>query len=364
MKKTLTTGLMIVLSAAVLSACGTSGALNAAALGGSDNAFSQLSLENSDSASGFKGFRNKNANPMGAQKGQMGQKGFQGPAAGFALGFLGDLNLTDTQKSEIQSIMEAAKANQPERPTAAERPVVDVTAMKAAQEAIQEKISAAFVSESFDADALLAEMESLRPEAPGNRPDPAVMELVRAQQTLDIWNVLTAEQKTTVTTKSAEFASKIAEMDANRPDKADKGPAQMLTQLTDKLSLTTEQQATLAAAFEANRPAAPSKPDPEALVTLLNSGSATAASIAALHTRPEKAAANPFTALTTLHGVLTAEQRQVFVDSGLLKQPGPGGPGGFDKGHGAQGAHGGPGKGAMMGQRPGMGERPDFQFDV
>jgi hypothetical protein len=374
MKKTLTSGLMIVLSAAVLSACGADGALNAANLGGSDNAFSQLSLENSDTTS-IQGFRNKKP----GQKGQMGfQKGPQG--AGFAFDFMGDLNLTDAQKTEIQGIMEAAKANQPVRPTPAERPAAaDATTMKAAQDAIQDKISAAFVSDSFDADALHAEMESLHPE-PANRPDPEAMELAHAQQTLDIWNVLTAEQHAMVTTKAAEFASKIAEMDANRPEKADqsnKAPEQMLSQFTSKLSLTTEQQAALTAAFEANRPAAPAKPDPQALITLLNSGSATAESIAALHTRPEKVDNNPLTALATLHSILTAEQRQTFVDSGLLKQPGPGGPGrlggpaghngGFDKGDmnkGGFGGAGGPGGHPMMGQRPGMGEHPDFPLDA
>jgi Spy/CpxP family protein refolding chaperone len=372
MKKTLTTGLMVVLSAAVLSACGSSGALNAAGLGGSDNAFSQLSLENSDSASPGKGFGYKKQGPMGFQK------GLQGPGPGFALGFWGDLSLTDAQKTEIQGIMEAAKANQPARPTATERPTPpDAAAIRAAQDAIHDKISAAFVSDSFDADALHAEMKSLHPE-PNPRPDPAAMELAHAQQTLDLWNVLTAEQKTTVTTKSAEFADKMTAMEAKRPEKANKRPEQGLALFTEKLSLTADQQAALTAAFEANRPAAPAKPDPQALITLLNSGSATAESIAALHTRPQQLDHNPLKPLATLHSILTAEQRQTFVDSGLLKQPGPGGPGGHagpgghpgagPKGHfGGPGGHagpGGPGSHPMMGQRPGMGERPDFPSDA
>lgn len=299
MKKTLTTGLMMVLSAAILSACGTDGAINAASLGGSDNTFSQLSLKNNGAASNVKGFRSK----MGAQKeGPQGAGPNAGLGLGFAFGSFSELNLTDAQKAEIQSIMEAAKANQPKRPTAAERPAAPDAA---AAQAAQAKISAAFLSDSFDATALHAELESLRPQGDNKRPDPAVMELARAQQTLDIWNVLSAEQKATVSTKAAEFASKMAEM-------------------------------------EANRPAAPAKPDPQALITLLNSGSATAESIAALHTRPAKVDHNPLTALETLHSALTAEQRQSFVDSGLLKQPGHGGP----KNH------------------PGMGQRLNIQFDA
>ncbi len=335
MKKTLTTGLMIVLSAAVLSACGTDGALNAASLNGSDNAFSQLALQDNATASDQgKGFRNKMGGQMGAKKG-----GPQGDGKGIAFGFLADLNLTDAQKTEIQSIMEATKANSPERTAPGERPAApDATAIQA----VQDKISAAFVSDNFDADALHAELESLRPEAPGDRPDPAAMEWVRAQQTLDIWNVLSAEQKATATSKAADFVSKMEEMDANRPEHGPKGPEQQLAQFTEKLSLSSDQQATLTAAFEANRPAAPAKPDPQALITLLNSGAATAESIAALHTRPEKVEHNPLSALATLHNVLTPDQRQIFVDSGLLKQGkrGPGAP------------EGGPGAKPQMGQRP------------
>ena len=347
MKKTLTTGLMIVLSAAVLSACGTDGALNAASLGGSDNAFSQLSLENGGAAS-MNGFRNKK----------------QGPGAGFALGFLGELNLSDDQKAEIQSIMEAAKADQPKRPDNAERPAPPDAA---AVQAVQDKISAAFLSDSFDAEALHAEMESLRPAPAADRPDPAVIELARAQQTLNIWNVLSAEQKATVTEKAAEFANKMAGMDAHRPGPP-QGPEGKLSQLSETLSLTAEQQAALTAAFEDHRPAAPEKPDPEALITLLNSGSATAESIAALHTRPEKGVHNPLSALAAIHSVLSAEQRQNFVDIGLLKQPGPGhqkDPAQGLRHPGGPGGPGGPGAGhPMMGQRPGMGERPDFPLDV
>lgn len=345
MKKIVTTGLMMVLSAAVLSACGGENAINASALG-SDNVFSQLALsDDASSDTAVAGF--------GKGKMQMGQKGGRGGHGEF--GFLSaDLNLTDAQKTEIQSIMEAAKADRPEVDATTRPTPPDASAVQA----VQDKINAAFLSESFDAEALHTEMESLHPA----RPEPAdrsTLALARAQQTLDIWNVLTAEQQATVASKAAEQATAIAEREANRPEFADKGAAH-LSQLTEKLSLTEAQQTALSAAFEANRPAAPERPDPQALITLLSSGSATAEAIAALHTPPEKVDHNPLTQLATLHSVLTAEQRQLFVDSGLLKAGrGPGladGPmhqGGFKQGGPGQGGFGRGGH-PMMGQRPGL----------
>ncbi len=348
----------MVLSAAVLSACGGENAINAAALGSNDAFFSQLALsDDASSETTIAGF--------GKGKMQMGQKDGRGGhgEAGFGpagFGFLSaDLNLTDAQKTEIQSILEAAKADRPEPPAAGERPTPpDASAI----EAVQDKIKTAFLSESFDAAALHAEMESLHP-APVEPADHSALTLARAQQTLDIWNVLTAEQQATVASKAAEQATAIAEREANRPEVADKGAAH-LTQLTEKLSLTEAQQSALSAAFEANRPAAPAKPDPQALITLLSSGSATAEAIAALHKHPEKVDQNPLSPLAALHSVLSAEQRQVFVDSGLLNAGrGPGladGPmhlGGIKEGGFKQGpAQGGPGRGGhpMMGHRPGL----------
>lgn len=335
MKKIVTTGLMMVFSAAVLSACGGENAINASALGGSDNVFSQLALTDDASSeadtSAIASVRK--GKMMGHKKGH----GERGEAFGF--GFLSaDLALTDAQKTEIQSILAAAKADRPE--ATGERPTPpDASAVQA----VHDKISAAFVSDSFDADALHAEMESLHPERP-EATDQNERALSRAQQTLDLWNVLTAEQQATVVSKAAERASEMAEKAANRPEREDKGAAHLAT-LTEKLSLTEAQQSALSTAFEANRPAAPERPDPQALINLLNSGSATAASIAALHTPPEKVDHNPLDKLATLHSVLTPEQRQLFVDSGLLKAGGKRGghamaagpkQGGFGKGRGGQ----------------------------
>ena len=359
----------MVLSAAVLSACGSSGALNASSLG-SDNVFSQLSLSEEGTATASADsamFRAGGKKGHGKGHGKDGRPGF---GAGNFLGAFADLALTDAQKAEIQSIMEAAKANRPERP---EQNSSFTPPDAEAIQAVQDKISAAFVSDSFDADALHAEMVSLHP-APADAPDRSAMELARAQQTLDIWNVLTAEQKATVVSKAAEFADQMAEMEANRPEREAKDPAQHLAQLTEALTLSADQQAALTAAYEANRPAEREKPDPQALITLLNSGSATAESIAALHTPPEKVDHNPLTRLETLHSILTAEQRQTFVDNGLLKQgrgPGHGpvgpemggkrggfgGPGGFEGFRGSD--KGGRGGHGMMGQRPDLAVSPD-----
>lgn len=302
MKKTLTTGFMMVLSTTLLSACG--GDRSLATLSDKSSAFAALSLDPQDNDANQKNCHHNKDKKMGHPK---------GPGPGFIFGMLSELNLSDTQKAEIQGLMETEHANRPERPAPPDA---------AAIQAVQAKINAAFVSERFDADGLHAEMKSIH-DAAGERPDPAVMALARATHTLNVWNVLTAEQKAAVTTKVAALASEMAEREANRPEKTDRGPEHMLAQLSQKLKLSSEQQTALSTALEAHKSPAHIKPDPQALITLLNSGSATAASIAALHPQPEKVERNPLTMLASLHSVLRVEQRQTFVDSGLIKPPGP-----------------------------------------
>lgn len=313
MKKTLTTGFMMVLSTTLLSACG--GARSLATLSDNSSTFSALSFDSQDNDANQKDCHHNNDKKMGHPK---------GPGPGFIFGMLSELNLSETQKAEIQSLMKAEHANRPERPAPPDA---------AAIQAVQAKISTAFVSDRFDADSLHAEMKSIH-DAVGERPDPVVMELAHAQHTLNVWNILTTEQRATLSTKVAALSSEMAEREAKRPEKTGKGPEHMLAQLSQKLTLSTAQQAALNTVFEAHKPPAHIKPDPQVLITLLNSGSATAASIAALHPRPEKVEHNPLSILESLHDVLSTEQRQRFADSGLLKPSGHhGGPGRHGGGH-------------------------------
>ncbi len=309
-KKIVTASLTLAMSAVLLSACGSDASLNAALTGSEDSRFfSQLSLDEAATA--------MSEGPK--MKGQKGRKGFQKGQKGKRGGmipFLKGVELTDTQQTEIKAIMEAAKANQPEK---TERVRPDKEAMTA----VQEKVKAAFVSETFDAATLKAELEALKPAQ-----DEAAHEarrLAHAETTLKIWNVLTAEQKATAVAN----ASTLAASKADRPERP--SPVE---HLSTALSLTDAQKASLETVFEANKP---ERPDPTAMLTVLNSGNATAADLVALHQRPEKG--GRLNMLQTLHGVLTAEQRQAFAEKGLMA-------------HGKRG-HGGPGHAAKGGQMKG-----------
>lgn len=284
------------------------------------------------------------------QRGGKGMKGGPGGHGGFQLFFGPELELTEEQQSQLQALRESLK------------PADDNTRPDQSQlQAFKTQIEAAFVSDTFDVSTLEAQINA-------NRPDPEARLSAEAEVLIKSWAILTADQKATVKSKQAEMSAKFAEMAANRPEPpADSERPERVNPLVEKLNLTTEQQAALEA-LKPERPDTATAPTDvaSAVIAELESGSATAASLATIlkSNRPE-VAKSPLSQLAELHAILSAEQRQAFVDAGLL-MAGPGGPGG-KAGHagpggangGFGGGFGGPGKmGGKMGHGP-MGAGPE-----
>ena len=142
-----------------------------------------------------------------------------------------------------------------------------------------------------------------------------------------------------------------------------------IERLTSTLNLTADQQASIKAAFETNKPdfegqKAAMQANRTAIQAELDAASPSAANLVTLlkANRPEKAN-HGLAQLAQLHAILTAEQRQSFVDTGLAlghgAQRGPGGPGG----HGGPGGRGGHGGEKGVGFGPGM-PRPGLEMST
>ncbi|MGV3525724.1 MAG: Spy/CpxP family protein refolding chaperone [Candidatus Sericytochromatia bacterium] len=280
---------------------------------------------------GGKGLRGGHGGPGGK-----GGFGFPGLAFGGA-----DLNLTEAQKTQLQALQaEARSFMEANRPTATQAPEDHAAAHAAAQAAI----NAAFVSDSFDVDALQASLASAKPVAPA-APSEAVLDF-QADLLIRSYQILTAEQRTQIAERVAEHA---AQEPATRPSPpADRGNP-MLERLTTALSLSAEQQAELETAFAAAFAAREDKADHHAeaqarqteILAILNQATPDKAALKALLQPPDRAQTAPsdprLAQLAILHDVLSAEQRELFVST--QSEIGPGGRG-----------HGGPGR--MGGQPP------------
>lgn len=282
----------------------------------------------------------------GQKVSQGGQGDHKGKGGGMGMGgidFAG-ITLTDEQKTALQALRESYK---PEEPAAS-----DLNQDASKQAEVKTLIETAFLSSSFDATALEAQLSA-------NAPNHDAQLQNQAELMIKSWQILTSEQKAQVKAKQVERETQMAEREANRPaqsDTSDKA-APGIERLTSSLNLTTEQQASIKAAFEANKPDFESQKtamqaNRTAIQAELDAANPSAANLVTLlkANRPEKAN-HGLAQLAQLHAILTAEQRQSFVDAGLaLGHGGKGGPGGFG------GPGGGP-KGAGFGprNRPGPG---------
>jgi Spy/CpxP family protein refolding chaperone len=327
------------------------------ACGNLGSALTSASLDtNSLQTQGLNGFA-----AGGSQKGPRGgQGGHQDKGPGMGIGgidFAG-ITLSDEQKTALQALREAYKPEQPAAPDTSK------------QAEIKAQIEAAFLSTSFDASALETQLST-------NAPNHDAQLQSQAELMIKSWQILTAEQKSQVKAKQVERETQMAEREANRPDRTDVSMTDKgvpgIERLTSTLNLTAEQQASIKAAFEANKPdfegqKATMQANRTAIQAELDAASPSAANLVTLlkANRPEKAN-HGLAQLAQLHAILTAEQRQSFVDTGLAlghgaQQMGPGGPGGHGGpgGPGGRGEHGG-GKGAGFG--PGM-PRPGLEMST
>lgn len=295
---------------------------------------------------------------FGGPGGKAGRGGHGGPGGkgGFGipgLAFWGaDLNLTDAQKTQLQALQtEARSFMEANRPTATPAPEDHAADHEAAQAAI----NAAFVSDNFDVTALQASLASLKPAAPA-APSDAVLDF-QADLMIRSYQILTAEQRSQIAERLAEHA---AQAPAVRPSPPADRANPMLERLTTTLSLSAEQQTELEAAFAAAFADREDKADHPAeaqarqtqILALLNQASPDKAALKALLQPPireQNAGSDPRLAqLAILHGVLNAEQRELFISTQSEMGPGGRGPGRPGMGH-PGGGMGGPGR---MGAQP------------
>jgi Spy/CpxP family protein refolding chaperone len=327
--KKLILGVMITLSFSTLTGCGNS--FTAPGQGFSLRA---------DNASGKFGF----------MRGGKEMKG--GPGGIF--GLTADLNLTADQKTQLEALR---KENQPAKvaPDKAE-----MEANRTAMEALRKAINDAFISDNFDATALKAKLDALKPAKP-NIDDHINAE---ANMIIKTFNILTPEQRTTIENKLKEFDNLIPKNIPLPP--ADFDPAKMadlkITKLATELGLSDAQKTSLK---EVLQPVTIEKPDyaaeqakrkaaRDALFTALKAGNATVESIAAIlkSNAPEIKIqeGNELDQLAKIHAILNSDQRKKFIDLrigfGPVGHPGPEGPGfkGFKGGPGGHQEFGGPGR--------------------
>lgn len=283
-----------------------------------NTSFSALGLRGEGAGKGeTKGFKGGHGFGHGA-KGGPGAKAFGLPG----LPLLG-VELTAEQKTALKAIAEKympADAAKPDRAA--------MEAKRAEAEAKHAALKAALTAETFDAAALTAALTPAAADAPAKPAiDPAMLGEVRA--------LLTEEQRATAIAKLKEAVASPAREKSADAKKADFG-----AKLAEKLALTDDQKAKLAA-VDAARAAAKPDHDPAqrhaAMITFLETGDA--AGLTAEHARPQP----PVDAIVDFVGSLDATQRAKLGDLGMLL--GHGGPALGKGGHGFGGPKGGHGGG-------------------
>ncbi|MGE3725818.1 MAG: Spy/CpxP family protein refolding chaperone [Candidatus Sericytochromatia bacterium] len=310
------------------------------ACGSLDSALTSASLDTSSlqtqSLSGF-------AAPGGQKGPRGGQGGHKGKSMGVGGNDFADISLSDEQKTALQALREEYKPEQP----------VALDTSKQAE--VKTLIETAFLSSNFDAAALATQVSA-------NVPNHDAQLQKQAELMIKSWQILTSEQKAQVKAKQAEREAQMAEREANRPTQSDIGADKGgpgIERLTSTLNLTSEQQASLKAAFEANKPDFESQKtamqaNRTAIQAELDASSPSVDNLVLLlkANHPEKANQG-LNQLAQLHAILTPEQRQSFVDAGLaLGHPGKMGPAGRGGHEGGSGGHNGTGFGPGM---PGRG---------
>jgi Spy/CpxP family protein refolding chaperone len=257
--------------------------------------------------------------------GGKGMKGGRGGEHGLE-GLSTNLNLTADQKTQLEALRQADKpANPPDR-----------TQMDAVRKAIND----AFISDNFDAAALKAQADALKPQA--NTDDRLKAEAGRIIKT---YNILTPEQRTILETNQAAMAARVP---TARPTPPADQTNSRLDKLATALGLSDAQKASLApimqppartddeAAEQAKRKAAQ-----DAVNAELKTGNATVDSIVAILKANAPAAdtnrPNEIDRLAQIHAILNADQRTKFISLDKGFGFGPGGHGGHEGGHGGPG---------------------------
>lgn len=343
-----------IFAASLITACGTDANVLTSALDG--NNLQELAYSAKGTQGQFgPGQRSFSQGKMGP--GQHGPEGF----ANVAGNLFAELDLSDEQMAALKDLRESNKPDQATPPDEAQRAEVKTL------------IETAFVSDNFDAAALEAQLAEYQPQK-GDRLTQQAEIMVAS------WNILTEEQKSTLKTKQAERQAQFAEMadklsSIERPERPEIANVKGNNRMAEILSLSDEQ----VTALEALKGERPERPDPTtmkaqvqatqtAIQAELDKDSPSVAAIVAIleANRPEQQA-SPVAHLAELHSILTAEQRQAFVDAGLAGNQGPQHEpsGGFGRpGAGSKMGPGGPGFGPQQGQggHPGFsgGEMPHW----
>lgn len=309
--KSIRTTLAALFALSLMTACGTDSSNLTSTFGSNDL---QTLAYNTNGAPPQQGF-----GP--GRPGQRGGKGHGhgGPEAfGIGVGpeLFADLNLTDEQKTALQALRDEYKPQQADQATPPD----------ATQQAeIKSLIETAFLAETFDAEALKAKWAAYQPDT-ASQTDHITQE---AELMVKSWNILTADQKATLKAKQAEMKANCP-TPPSPPDQSSQADAPRPNPLAQILDLSDDQVAALDALQ-------PERPDPStvqaqqektraAIQAELDKDSPSVDAIVEILTanRPAVDDHSPVDRLAAIHDILTADQRQAFVNAGLAL--GKGGP--------------------------------------
>ncbi|MEZ0368368.1 MAG: periplasmic heavy metal sensor [Candidatus Sericytochromatia bacterium] len=225
---------------------------------------------------------------------------FGGPMLGM---FVKELNLTAEQQAQFKALFAQARAeNQGLRPDF---------------KAVRDAIKAAFLSESFDAAALSAQLQQKLP-APGSHAPQMATKLIKA------WQILTPEQQAKVVARLEQMEARMQQFQQN-PAAAmhrQEGPGRQLLQLARQLQLSADQQARLKAIWTTNKPERQNRMEQlrslkQQVLTELRSGTPSADRIAALIAplaqQGHQGLGKQLEKLAAVHDILTSAQRQQLV---------------------------------------------------
>ncbi len=221
---------------------------------------------------------------------------------GMMFGFLArDLNLTDAQKAEFKSLMQAGREEH--------------KAMGTQMKAFKQSVKTAFLSDSFDANALQAEWAQIK--AQNTNPHQKM-----AEKMVQAWNILTPAQQAKVEERMNKLEERMARWEGKKGEGQREGKhGKKLARLTQALDLTPEQQATLKTRWESNQAErqdrrARMKSVKNAVFAQLKAGGSAAdvaQAMAPMMDSMEGKSSKYLNRLAGFHDVLTAEQRQKLV---------------------------------------------------
>lgn len=241
-----------------------------------------------------------------AQPGHHGRGGhFGGPMMGM---FLKDLNLTNDQKAKFQALFSEARA-QHQQGSQAGKPDF---------KALHQTLKQAFLSDTFDVNALKGQLQQQLPAA-GSKAPAMAAHLIKA------WQILTPEQQNTLVSKLEQMEQKMNQRmqeHANKQQQGKMGHGGPFQHMAQQLNLTADQQSKLQALWQEGKPDRQThiqqmRTVKQQVLAELKGGNPSADKIAALIApmaqMGRQGLGKHLEKMAALHAVLTPAQRQQLV---------------------------------------------------